>query len=436
MTVVHFRDEGLGEALRALDVPEHRPGFFADLEAQLTTVERRPTLRWRPRRVMVAAAVAAAFVVGIVAGTGLIGLEGSDVARAAQVEARLVAAVAGAENASGVVTYTARDANSGARTTTHQAFVLDASGDQRLTGLDARTVSAFDARTGIERAITTSASMGTDRFYAERSGLAPGPPDATAASSLLQTQLGAVLRALAAGHDSRVREVEYQGRRAWQLDVDLTPNTIYPDVDHLSVTVDRATGFPLHALATLARRFRSELRLDRLELNRPLKPASFSFRFPPGREVLRTDAGFDQVTPNRAGAIAGYRPLVPARVPRGFALAIVAAARNAAATGPGEANPASRRVVSLSYRRGLEQFVVTTRLRGNGRWRDPFAPAGVSLRSGQVRLSRGALAGTPAAVVVDVRATPHLWAVTDRLVVTVSGDLTRRQLIAVAEALR
>jgi hypothetical protein len=244
------------------------------------------------------------------------------------------------------------------------------------------------------------------------------------------------LRALAAGHDSRVREVDYKGRRAWQLDVDLTPNTIYPDVDHLSVTVDRATGFPLHVLATLAGRFRGELRLDRLEPNRALKPASFSFRFPPGREVLRTDAGFDQVTLKRAGAIAGYRPLVPARVPRGFALATVAAARSAAPTGPGEANPASRRVVSLAYRRGLEEFVVTTRLRGNSRWRDPFATAGVPLRGGQVRLARGALAGTPARVVIDARAVPHLWAVTDRLVVTVSGDLSRTQLMAVAEALR
>jgi hypothetical protein len=433
INVVRFRDEGLGEALRALDLPEHRPTFFADLEAQLTTVERRRLLRWRPRRTVVAAAAAAAFAVGVVAGTGLIGLEGSDVARAAQVEARLAAAIAGAETASGKVTYAALNTLSGRRTITHQAFVLDASGDQRLTDLDAKTVSAFDARTGIERAITTSASMGTGRFYAERAGLAPGPPDTTAASSLLETQLGAVVRALAAGHDPRVHELDYKGRPAWRLDVNLTPNTIYPDVDHLSVTVDRKTGFPLRVLTTLDGRFRSELRLDRLELNRP---ARFGVRFPPGREVLRTDAGFANVTLDRAEAIGGYRPLVPARVPGGFILATVAAARSAAPTGPAEANPASRGVVSLSYRRGLDQFVVTTRLRGHGRWRDPFATAGVPLRGAHVRLERGALAGTPAAVVVDVRATPHLWAVIDRLVVTVSGDLTRTQLIAVAEALR
>lgn len=431
----HFRDEGLGSALRALDLPEHRPTFFADLEAQLTTVERRRLLRWRPGRVVVAAAAVAAFAVGVVAGSRLIGLEGSDVARAAHVKARLAAAIAGAETASGEVTYTALDVRSGTRTTTHQAFVLDASGDQRLADLDAKTLSAFNARSGIERAITTSASMGTGRFYAERVGLAPGPPDATATSSLLETQLGAVVRALAAGHDPRVHELDYKGRPAWRLDVDLTPNTIDPDVDHLSLIVDRATGFPLDVLATLAGRFRSELRLDRLEVNRA-RPATFGVRFPPGSEVLRTDAGFANVTLARAETIAGYRPLVPARVPRGFILATVAAARNAAPTGPGEANPASRGVVSLSYRRGLEQFVVTTRLRGHGRWRDPFATAGVSLRGAPVRLERGALAGTPAAVVVDVRATPHLWAVTDRLVVTVSGDLSRTQLIAVAEALR
>jgi hypothetical protein len=39
-------------------------------------------------------------------------------------------------------------------------------------------------------------------------------------------------------------------------------------------------------------------------------------------------------------------------------------------------------------------------------------------------------------VVIDPRTIPHLWAMTDRLVVTVSGDLSRAELIAVAEALR
>ena len=58
------------------------------------------------------------------------------------------------------------------------------------------------------------------------------------------------------------------------------------------------------------------------------------------------------------------------------------------------------------------------------------------LQREHLHLGLGALAGSPAELVVDLRTVPHLWAVTDRLVVTVAGDLSRDQLINVAEALR
>ena len=437
--VTHFRDEALGEALRSLEVPEHRPTFFADLEAHLATVERRRLwLRPRPRRLLAAAAVAGAAVAAVVVVlTNVVGLRGSGVARAADVRARLAAAVADVRTARGQLTYTFFDARSGKRTTTRQSFVLDAAGDQRLIDLTAKTRSAYDSHRGIERAITTSAVAGVGgRFYAERIGLPPGPPDEGPSESLLDQQLGAVTRAFAAAHDPRVREVDYKGRPAWQLDVAVAPNTLEADIDHLSVTVDRATGFPLHVVASLGGRVRSELRLDQLKLDEPLAPGTFTVTFPRHAEVLRSDAGFANVDLDRASNIVGYRPLVPARVPDGFHLAAVAAAKSAERTGPGQSNPPSHGVVSLSYRRGLEQIIITTRRRGHGRWRDPFGIQGVPFGSARVRLDDGALVGTVAQVVVDPRTVPHLWAVTDRLVVTVAGDLSRDELIAVAEALR
>jgi hypothetical protein len=92
-------------------------------------------------------------------------------------------------------------------------------------------------------------------------------------------------------------------------------------------------------------------------------------------------------------------------------------------------------VVSLSYRRGLDQVLVTTRLRGTGDWRDPLAsPQGFVDHPQTVTLA-GALAGTDARVVLSPQATPHLWALTDRLVVTVSGDLSRSELTRVADSL-
>ena len=47
-----------------------------------------------------------------------------------------------------------------------------------------------------------------------------------------------------------------------------------------------------------------------------------------------------------------------------------------------------------------------------------------------------ALAGARAELLLAPRATPHVWAVTPELVVTVNGDLTRAELLRVTETLR
>ncbi len=53
-----------------------------------------------------------------------------------------------------------------------------------------------------------------------------------------------------------------------------------------------------------------------------------------------------------------------------------------------------------------------------------------------MRIRTGALAGRTAELLVDPLVVPHLWVKTRRLVVTVSGDLTRAELLAVAGSLR
>jgi hypothetical protein len=115
----------------------------------------------------------------------------------------------------------------------------------------------------------------------------------------------------------------------------------------------------------------------------------------------------------------------------GFELATVAVATEAAPTGKEGANPPSRRVVSLEYRRGLDVLLVTTRLRGNGRWDDPLATG-----EGFVdRPTPVTIAGTTWQLLVAPRALPHLWALTGDLVVTVGGDLSAAELKQVAAAL-
>ena len=104
-------------------------------------------------------------------------------------------------------------------------------------------------------------------------------------------------------------------------------------------------------------------------------------------------------------------------------------------------------VVSLSYRRGLDEFLVTTRLArvpsGGGpqlpparRWADPLATGeGFRATPDRVTIAGGALAGRRAELLVVPRGIPHLWALTDELVVTVGGDLNRAELVSVASSL-
>ena len=431
----HFRDERLGQALRELAVPEHTAPFFLQLERRLATTPAQRRRRARvTSRMLAAAALAAALTAALVLVVHRVG--STDTARAASLEARVVHALADARTTRGRLVYTAVDPHTQTPTTTRQTFAADSTGSFHVTDLSGPGATAYDAARGVERAITTSASIGSGRFFAERDRVAPGAPDQGPTDFVLERELGAVTRALAAGHDPRVHDVVYEGRPAWRLDVAVAPNTIFADLDALEVTVDRETVFPVHVVTRLHGRVRSELRLEDVVLDQPLPRGALSIAFPAGAEVLRTDGGFTPVGLAGLEDAAGHEPLLPAWVPPGFHVAAASVARAAPPTGPGGSNPPSRNVVSVVYRRGFEQFVVTSRTRETGGWRDPFGVEGVAPATRAVELRAGALAGTIADVVVDPRTLPHLWALGPHLVVTVGGDLDRSQLVAVAESLR
>jgi hypothetical protein len=101
-------------------------------------------------------------------------------------------------------------------------------------------------------------------------------------------------------------------------------------------------------------------------------------------------------------------------------------------------NPPSRDVVSIAYRRGLDELVVTTRRIGRDRslWSDPVTVGDVSRAPERVTLTHGPLAGVTVEVVLDPNSVPHLWGMTPTLVVTVAGDVDREQLVRIAESLR
>jgi hypothetical protein len=445
-----IRDEVLGAALRALEVPEHRPDFHARLHYRLAE-ERRARLaeehrRTRARRRRIAWTVRFAAAAAIVAAAAVVGLPrtetGPQPATAAEVKARVAAALSSARTMSGELAYRSDDPLAGPNSE-QWTFRLAASGAFRFRQVDGENDVAYDAAHGVQRSVNESASIEDDStpFAVEHTGLAPGRPDPGPDDWLLQRDLGAVVRALLAAQDPRVRETTYDGRPAWQIEVPVPTNAIYADADRLDIVIDQATGVPVRVVATLDGDFRSELRVKDLAINDALDPDDFTLSFPPDVHVERTDKGFERVGLDEVSGIVGYPPLIPASVPDGYRLTEIAVAKRAQPTGVEGGNPASRDVVSLSYRRGLDQFIVTTRLRHvpgyDVEWSDPLGTGeGFRDEPEKITLQGGELSGSTADLLIVPRNIPHLWTLTEHLVVTVSGDLSRAELISVAESLR
>jgi hypothetical protein len=453
------RDELLGALLRQLDVPEHRPEFYAELHYRLAEERRtrlaeerrrrrirRNRIRWTTRTAFVAVAAAlAALAVGLPRDAG-----GPEIATAAEIKAKVAVALSSARSVGGeLVVRGASYENAYGWDRRRWAFAFTAEGDFRLTHDGGSSDLAYDASKGIERSLgSVSGDTGGAR---ERTGIAPGPPDHGPADSFLQRDFGAVVRALLAASDPDVTETTYEGRAAWKLDIAATPNAIVPELsgDHFEITVDKETGFPLRVVETKDGKFLDEIRIEDMEIDRKLTASDFTIRFPPGANVDRTDDGFRRVRLDQIESIVGYSPLVPADVPDGYNLAEIAVAKDVTyPTGSEGGNPPSVNVVSLAYRRGLDRFIVTTRLSrvpapGEPQltpeelWSDPLATGeGFRDEPERVRLSRGALDGIEVELLIVPRNTPHIWALTDKLVVTIAGDLSRAELLAVAESLQ
>ena len=428
----NYRDEELGAALRELDVPDHAAAFHRELRRGLADVRvpgrRRFRVDWK-------VALAAAAVAGVVAVAVVVALPTTNVATAAVVQGRLRTALTTMQNLSGVLVEDGPAKGDEQR----WRFTLDAAGDVRLEGPGRGDVITYDASTGVARSAQTSASLGgSTLFYAERRGVAPGPPDQGPPTWVLPGEFASYVRAALAAGNPDVHEVTYRGAPAWQLDVATIPNAIAPELsaDHFEITVDRQTGLPVRIVETRRGVFLRELRIEDVVLDSKLSPSTFALRFPQGADVMRSDDGFRRVPLRTVEDSVGYAPLVPQWVPDGYRLAQVAVARVGSPAGTEAGNPPSRMVVSLSYRRGLDQFLVTTRLRGPGAWQDPLATGeGFSDHPESFRLDSGALAGARAHLLITPRGIPHVWTSTNDLVVTVGGDLTRAELVRVAASL-
>lgn len=458
------RDERLGRELRDLPVPDHRPDFFVRLAASLD--QERPVPARSPWRLPALVGVAAAAVVLVVfAASSLFstdtrnpGAPRPPVTRpisASEVRGRVSTAFASLKTLKGEVsvdcavnTGACAPPDAGGRTTLRWTFVTDAAGDERVTGIGRQDDTAYSAARREQRTLADGNPPAQ-----VISNLPPGPPDFAARPSVLQRNVASVVRAfLASADDVPVTEVTEQGRPAWRLVAPVTPNKLAgpgASGDQLEVVVDRQSGFPLRITETLAGRFLDEVRLSDLVVDQPVDPATFTLDVPTGPRTFRQDVGFRSVTLDQVAAVVGYRPVLPsaAALPPGYHLAEITVATTAQATGSEGANPQSRNVVSVAYRRGFDRIVVTTRATGTARrcsgsgtestacWADPLASGEGFVDQPQAfTVGAGALAGAAGQLVISPRGIPHVWTMDSRLVTTVAGDASADELRHMAES--
>lgn len=431
------RDGRLGAALRRLPVPEHRPGFWDDVDAALAgddrPVVRLDEERTRRRRWAAPLTAAAAAVTLVVAATGAVLWTGSSGDGQVGVAGRPGAAATPALF-SAAYDHTVAAGDAGSR---RWELAVAADGSYRWTAADGRDDYAYDAAAGEATELHRGGAAGD--YTAAAGGVPPGGPDQRIVRPEPLGPLADVVAALGRAGDDRVLAVEAAGRPAWRYDGPVAPNRLGPgSPDRAVATVDRATGVLLELRLTSGGRPVEELAAVSVEVSDEVDRSRFRLDVPAGLDGPDTAIGFERRTLEELPGLVDYPVLVPGDVPGGFTLDAVTVNRvEPSPTGPEGMNPAVVDVVALRWRDGFSTFTVTLRPAGsNSAWDDPFGAEGVVTPRQDVRLplpEREPLIGE---VVVHPPAPPHLWGTSGHVVVTVDGDLDAAGLRRVAGSLR
>jgi hypothetical protein len=253
----------------------------------------------------------------------------------------------------------------------------------------------------------------------------------------------AIVRAAVAEHDPAltVRTTTCLGRPAWQAS--------YTEGGwRHTATVDKATGFPLRYVLAEVRRpvtHRSVWRAIDIATDVPVDAASFTITIPDGAKVDASSEYEHFTTQDKLAAQVGYQPFLPSSLPDGTALA-------ASSTQPDPWGPYTWFIpvpvpwvdlsklpdneVRLYYHRGYDWFTVTERPRAGGIGNS--VSAALDKRPGfayrKTVLTVGAFAGRTARTWMGEGAI--LYVQNGTYAVEISGDLTRSELLAMAESLQ
>jgi len=463
-------DRRLWDEIAAIPVPPPSADFRQQLESRLAAASPRgsvafephsaassPGRRVRPRHgrrlllsLVATAAVAAIAVAMILGGRHTVReLQHPPVASAAEVAANVKKALGS------VTTISATSIRSRER----MCILATADGRMLLRFPSVpRAWAITDLAAGTKAGFWPNAedlNTGRREDYASMaSGCPLGPPDRSDQDSDdIDSHLfalwfqGNVMSVMAHG---TVTETNYEGRPALTVIADAEPSVDSP-FDAVEVTVDRAAWFPVRVRYLRRGKVREEERLTNLRLNEPISDESFAPSFPSGAEVVRRRATpfWRHISFAEAAQAFSPAPLAPHVLPPDFAPFAAAETDRAqlrfiVTTANGGHDERywswSRDITALAYRAGFLTFVVTTRDQAtDDPLADPFATLPELAARGNeletVTLESGALRGVKAQLAMPALNTPHLWAYKDGRLITVSGDLTRDQLLLVANSL-
>lgn len=475
-----WNDE-LGRELRESPLPAHRPDHFERIRERIrktsvgadaggpTASPARPSTRGAaPRRarrplpgggmrLAAAVAVAAALIVAVaVTWSGIPGLDSSAPApaTAGTVLARVQRALTSLTSISGdVVEYgTAR----GRPFERHVgAFTFTSRGDYRIVQPGANVAYTYDAEARVARRYFYSDGQ---VLYSEVARDLPDPGPFfgpwMGVQQVLDRSVAAYARAVIADLDPDVpvRPVTHEGRTAWSITVP-EPLSGGSSGGSARIVVDAESGYPLAVEHWSADGEVSGTRIERIRVGGDIPRSTFSLPSNGEEKLLPVSERFHRMSlreaarlGRRAAAAAqGFTPYATSWLPQGYKLSGVTGAVNASFMGASE--PIKRGEVSsltvvLTYQRGFDRFCIVNR------WRrdnppgsdDPFDEDSVALTdSTQVPVTDGSLRGAMASIVLGLPDWPHLYVGSgrdDKTTVSVAGDLTRDELVRIADSLR
>lgn len=475
------RDPQLSALLRAtVDAPPLRPDFHDQLEARLTasdaaggarvtSIPARRKNRLTTRRLLAAAAVAAA--AAVFAFAVVPALRGTDTATAGDVLAAMTATSGGAQTVRmRVVTKTVVMKSKGAGVSDRSTDTADVTMNIRGDSLtDLTSAWAWKNDDGTWTSHTTSSTTSYDEALHELRSI-PGagsivrttrirrPAWSTGSATIgdltdLYADIAAQMHAALAETDPSMPVVEttYLGRPAWRCIFTVHEqwgmDNELPMAFHWDATVDKATGLLVAASYTIEAKgelapWTWAMRVTSLQLDPTLRPG-WQRPAAPGPKLTIVDDGTRFGTPEEVAKLSWPTlPLIPQWAPAGYRLTDVASPgtgsermrRRGSVLIKRAKEPLGSSMVLVRYRRGFGSFVVQI---------GPKAFGETVSGKPDVILSAGYLKGQPAVFADDAAdgtqigiSPPTLITYSVRSKVVITGDLTRGEMVKVAESMK